>query len=37
MLQDQKIGHTTRAIGWIGMIASVLWLAWHVRQDPASN
>jgi hypothetical protein len=33
MLQDQKIGHTTRAIGWIGMVASVLWLAWRVWQS----
>jgi hypothetical protein len=34
MLQDQKIGHAIRAIGWIGMIASVLWLAWRIY-DPS--
>ncbi|HZC66708.1 MAG TPA: hypothetical protein VE545_09060, partial [Candidatus Dormibacteraeota bacterium] len=36
LLQDQKIGASTRIIGWLGMIAVMLWLAfrtWHSRQE----
>ena len=29
LMQDQKIGSTMRAIGWLGMFASVAWLAWQ--------
>jgi hypothetical protein len=29
LAQDQKIGGATRAIGWIGMMAAVAWLAWR--------
>ncbi|HUL15365.1 MAG TPA: hypothetical protein VLV88_05165 [Terriglobales bacterium] len=33
MLQDQKIGHATRFLGWMGMLAVVGWLAWRGWHD----
>jgi len=33
MMQDQKIGGTTRILGWIGMIATVGWLANRLRSS----
>jgi hypothetical protein len=33
LAQDQKIGGATRAIGWVGMIAVVGWLAWRTYQS----
>jgi len=33
LLQDQKIGGTTRAIGWMGMVAVLGWLAWRTYQS----
>ena len=33
LLQDQKIGHATRALGWLGMLMSVAWLAWRAKKD----
>jgi hypothetical protein len=33
---DEKIGATTRAIGWLGMLAAMLWLAfrtWRSREE----
>jgi hypothetical protein len=33
LAQDQKIGGTTKAIGWIGMLAAVAWLAWRTYQS----
>jgi len=30
---DQKIGHFTRQIGWVGMFAVVVWLAFRVYID----
>jgi hypothetical protein len=33
LMQDQKIGGATRAIGWMGMIAVVGWLAWRAYQS----
>jgi hypothetical protein len=36
LLHDQQIGTTTRALGWIGMLATVAWLAYCVyRSAPA--
>ena len=35
LAQDQKIGGFTRALGWLGMIAIVVWLAYRVRRDAA--
>jgi len=37
LVHDQQIGHTTRILGFLGMLASALWLAWRVRQDAASS
>jgi hypothetical protein len=31
LMQDQKIGGATRAIGWIGMLAVMGWLAWRTH------
>jgi hypothetical protein len=33
LLQDQKIGGIVRILGWLGMVATVAWLAFRVRQD----
>jgi hypothetical protein len=33
LMQDQKIGGATRAIGWMGMFAVVGWLAWRAYQS----
>ncbi len=30
LLQDQKIGAATRSLGWLGMLATMLWLAWRI-------
>jgi hypothetical protein len=37
LLQDQKIGHAARALGWIGMLAVVGWLAWRAKCDWQSH
>jgi hypothetical protein len=29
LIEDQRIGGTMRAIGWMGMIASAGWLGWQ--------
>jgi hypothetical protein len=33
LMQDQIIGGATRDLGWLGMFATVLWLAWHTWKD----
>ena len=33
MLQDQKIGGFVKFLGWVGMAATVLWLAYRVFQS----
>jgi len=35
MLRDQQIGHVMHMIGWLGMLASVVWFAWHAFQRRA--
>ena len=30
LAKDQEIGHTLRALGWLGMLAAVSWLAYRV-------
>jgi hypothetical protein len=29
--QDQRVGGTTRAVGWMGMLATITWFAWRAR------
>lgn len=33
LAEDQKIGGAMRFLGWIGMAATVAWLAWRVRRN----
>ena len=33
LAQDQKIGGATRAIGWLGMVAVMCWLAWRTYES----
>lgn len=33
LMQDQNIGGATRDLGWLGMFATVAWLAWHTWKD----
>jgi hypothetical protein len=33
LLYDQKIGHFTRQLGWLGMICVVAWLAYRIYRD----
>lgn len=33
LMQDQKIGGAMRAIGWMGMVTVVGWLAWRTYQS----
>jgi hypothetical protein len=33
LMKDQNIGGAMRAIGWIGMVAVVGWLAWRIYQS----
>src|SRR6266480_1697106 len=35
LAQDQKIGGIMRTLGWLGMLATVAWLAYRVRHDAA--
>jgi hypothetical protein len=37
LLQDQEIGKTFRILGWLGMIATVAWLTFRLRQDAVSE
>jgi len=37
LAQDQKIGATMRALGWLGMLATTAWLAYRLRHDTASG
>jgi hypothetical protein len=33
LMQDQKIGGATRALGWMGMVAVIGWLGWRTYQS----
>jgi hypothetical protein len=33
LVHDQQIGHFTRTLGWIGMLAVVAWLAYRLYRD----
>jgi hypothetical protein len=35
--QDQKIGGFMRTLGWLGMLATMAWLAYRLRQDSAAQ
>jgi hypothetical protein len=35
LAQDQKIGATMRTLGFLGMLATVAWLAYRIRSDAA--
>jgi hypothetical protein len=37
LAQDQKIGATMRALGYLGMLAATAWLAFRLRQSASSN
>jgi hypothetical protein len=37
LVQDQKIGGAMRALGWMGMLATVVWFAWRTRLGGASQ
>jgi hypothetical protein len=37
MLRDQQIAHTTRAIGWLGMLASVAWFAYRAFRNAPND
>ena len=37
LAQDQKIGATMRTLGYLGMLATIAWLAYRLRQDSTSN
>jgi hypothetical protein len=40
LLHDQQIGHATRTLGWLGMLASISWFAWRSfrrSEQPAAN
>lgn len=37
LLEDQKIGHFTRQLGWLGMFAVVAWLAYRIYYDSRSQ
>ncbi|MDE3110440.1 MAG: hypothetical protein KGL02_10930, partial [Acidobacteriota bacterium] len=38
--RDVQIGHAVRALGWVGMLATVAWMAWRSRprvSEPAPS
>jgi len=35
LLRDQQIGHATRVLGWLGMLASISWFAYRAFCRPA--
>jgi hypothetical protein len=37
LAQDQKIGGVMRTLGWLGMVATMVWLAHRVRHDAAQS
>ena len=37
LARDQQIGHTMRALGWLGMLVAIAWLAYRVRRAPAAK
>lgn len=37
LARDQQIGHAMRALGWLGMLATITWLANRAYQGPPSK
>jgi hypothetical protein len=37
LTQDQKIGGIIRTLGWLGMLATIAWLAYRTRLDAATR
>ena len=37
LAEDQKIGAIMRTLGWLGMLATMIWLANRVRHGEASK
>jgi len=37
LAQDQKIGRIIRTLGYLGMLATIVWLAFRLRQDSAQR
>jgi hypothetical protein len=37
LARDQQIGHAMRALGWLGMLATITWLAYRAYQGPPSK
>ena len=37
LAQDQKIGATMRLIGYLGMLATIAWLAFRLRESKSAN
>ena len=37
LARDQQIGHTMRALGWLGMLFTITWLAYRAYQGPPSK
>ena len=37
LTQDQRIGGIMRTLGWLGMFATVAWLAYRTRLDAATR
>jgi hypothetical protein len=37
LLQDEKIGGMVRTLGWLGMLATVAWLAFRLRHRGVSK
>jgi hypothetical protein len=33
LLHDQQIGHTARALGWLGMLVSISWLTFRTGHN----
>jgi hypothetical protein len=37
LAQDQKIGATMRILGYLGMLVTMVWLAYRLHQDSAQR
>jgi hypothetical protein len=37
LVHDQQIGHATRTLGWLGMLASICWFAWFAFRGSSDS